>query len=248
MIGVWFTYGLVDALRRRRLLIAYFASLGVVIVAGLVLTERLLEAHVGQQLILLTRNLQSLAYFPLSLFLGLFFGIDAAGEAADPRWSSFGATRASGRLAYLLGRLLAALTLASAAMILVSLTVGIALWAATGNFYAMILDAVLLMLPGILFTTSLGYLLRLGASPQLSAAVGLVVIAVSIALPLLWEPLYFVLPALLTLFANHTSLADFHSIVFYPFVLIQLVGWSAAGVFFAHLRMGRLWFDDPFGG
>ncbi|MCK4593676.1 hypothetical protein KAU45_04185 [bacterium] len=248
MIGVWFTYGVVDALRRRRLSLAYLAGLGGLFIAGLGLTGRFIEAHLGQQLILLTRNLQSLAYFPLALLLGLFFGMDAADETTRSYWLSFSATRASGRLTYLMGRLLAALTLAFITLILLSLTVGIVLWITVGSFYTVILDAVFLMLPGILFTTALGYLLRLHGSPQLSLAIGLLVIAASIGLPLLWEPFYFALPAMLTLFANHTSLADFHTISAYPFVLVQLTGWSAALVFVAQLRLGRLWFDDPFGG
>ncbi len=248
MIGTWFTYGVVDALRRRRLSLAYFAGLGGLFIAGLALTGRFIEANQGQQVILLTRNLQSLVYFPLALLLGLFFGIDAAGEPTRPQWFSFGATWASGRITYLLGRLLAALTLAFITLILLSLTVGIVLWITVGSFYTFILDAVFIMLPGILFVTALGYLLRLYGSPQLSLAIGLLVIAASIGLPFLWEPFYFALPAMLTLFANHTSLADFHAISAYPFVLVQLTGWSAALFFAAQLRLGRLWFDDPFRG
>ncbi|HUT99121.1 MAG TPA: hypothetical protein VM054_08595 [bacterium] len=248
MIGVWFTYGVVDALRRRRLLLAYLVGLGALIVSGLALTGRLIEAPLGQQLVLLTRNLQSLAYFPLSLVLGFFFGMDAAGEATGTPWLFFGATRASGRFTYLFGRLLAALVLALTALLFLSLTAGIVLWAATGSFYALILDAVLLLFPGLLFMTSLGYFLRLHLSVPTATGVGLVVVGVSFGLPLLWDPLYYALPALLPLFADHTAMADFHAVTRYPFELVQLAGWSAALVLFAHFRLGRLWFDDPFGG
>ncbi|HDR06547.1 MAG TPA: hypothetical protein ENN88_02840 [Candidatus Coatesbacteria bacterium] len=248
MTGVYLIYGLVDALRRRRLLLAYLVGLGACLVMALGLAGRLFEAPVGQQLILLTRNLQSLAYFPLSLLLGLFFGVDAAGEAVRPRWAYFGATRTSGRLAYLLGRLLAAPALALATLLLLALTAGITLWAATGSFYALILDAALLLLPGIVFTTTLGYLLRLHASPVFTVSVGFAVIALCFGLPFLWEPLSLVLPALLPLFDNHTALADFHAVSGYPFALVQLVGYSSVLAFFAFLRLGKLWFDDPLGG
>ncbi|MCX7021940.1 MAG: hypothetical protein NTW26_06675 [bacterium] len=248
MLGVWFTYGVVDALRRRRLLLAYLVGLGTLIVAGLALTGRIIEAPLGQQLILLTRNLQSLAYFPIGLLLGLFFGVDAAGEAAGTPWLFFGATRASGRFTYLLGRLLAALAMALTALLFLSLTGGVALWAATGSFYALILDAVLLLIPGLLFMTSLGYLLRLHLPVPAAIGVGLVVVAISFGLPLVWDPLYYALPALLPLFADHTAMADFHAVTRFFFELVQLAGWSAALVMFAHFRLGRLWFDDPFGG
>jgi ABC-type transport system involved in multi-copper enzyme maturation permease subunit len=247
MIGAWFTYGVVDALRRRRLLLAYLVGLGTLFVAGLVLTGRFIEARVGQQLVLLTRDLQSLAYFPIGLLLGLFFGADAAGEATGTPWLFFGATRASGRFTYILGRLLAALTMALTALLFLSLTAGIVLWAATGSFYALILDAVLLLFPGLVFMTSLGYLLRLHLSVPASTGVGLVAVAACFGFPLLWDPLYYVLPALLPLFADHTAMADFHAVTRYPFELVQLTGWSAVLVLFAHLRLGRLWFDDPFG-
>jgi hypothetical protein len=247
MLGVWFTYGVVDAFRRRRLLAAYLVGLGALLVAGLALTGRLIEAPIGQQLVLLTRDLQSLAYFPMSLFLGFFFGLDAACEAAGAPWLSFGATRASGRFSYIAGRLLAALALALTALLLLALTAGAVLWAATGNFYALILDAVLLLFPGLVFTTTLGYLLRLHLSAPAATGAGLLVVVASFCLPLLWDPLYYALPALLPLFADHTALADFHAVTRYPFELVQLLGWSAALVLFAHFRLGRLWFDDPFG-
>jgi hypothetical protein len=247
MIGVWFTYGVVDALRRRRLLLAYLVGLGALLVSGLALTGRFIEAPPGQQLVLLTRNLQSLAYFPISLLLGLFFGVDAAGEAGGTSWSYFGATRASGRFSYLFGRLLAALVLALTALLTLSLTTGVVLWAATGSFYAMILDAVLLLIPALVFTTALGYFLRLHLTVPAAVGAGLVVIAVSFWLPLVWDPLYYALPAILPLFADHTAMADFHAVTRYPFELIQLTGWSAVFVLFSHFRLGRLWFGDWFG-
>jgi hypothetical protein len=233
MIGVWFTYGVADALRRRRLLLAYLVGLGALFISGLALTGRFIEAPLGQQLVLLTRDLQSLAYFPLALLLGFFFGA--------------GATRASGRFSYIFGRLLSALTLTLAALLFLALTAGCVLWAATGSFYALILDAVLLLFPGLVFMVSLGYFLRLRLSAPASAGVGLLAVAVCVGLPLVWDPLYYALPALLPLFADHTAMADFHAVTRYPFELVQLTGWSAALVLFAYLRLGRLWFDDPFG-
>jgi len=247
MLGVWFTYGVVDALRRRRLLLAYLVGLGALLVAGLALTGRLIVAPVGQQLVLLTRNLQSLAYFPISLLLGLFFGVDAGGEVGGASWSYFGATRASGRFSYIAGRLLAAFVLALTTLLLLSLTAGAILWAATGSFYALILDAVLLLVPGLAFMTAMGYLLRLHLSVPAATGLGIFAVAVSFGLPLLWDPLYYILPALLPLFADHTAMADFHAATRFPFELVQLTGWSAVLVLFAHFRLGRLWFDDPFG-
>jgi hypothetical protein len=111
----------------------------------------------------------------------------------------------------------------------------------------MILDAVLLLIPGLVFTTALGYFLRLHLPVPSATVAGLVVIAVSFWFPLLWDPLYYALPAVLQLFADHTAMADFHAVTRYPFELIQLTGWSAVLVLFAHFRLGRLWFGDWFG-